>query len=100
MRRDFWKASLISLLVYTLAILLGIWIDLRVTLLVIPVFQLAWMTFCSARIIQLRRSGGHEVDALPDERASYDFSVGGLVSSCVMLLAIVVLSQVVTNTPR
>jgi hypothetical protein len=58
------------------------------------------MIFCSARIIQLRRSGGHRVDALADERASYEFAVGGLVSSCVMLLTTIVLSQVLTNTPR
>ncbi len=100
MQRDFLKASLLSLFVYALAVLFGIWIDFRITLLVIPVFQFVWVIFCSARIIQLRRSGGHRADALANERAGYEFWVGGLVSSCVLLLAIIVLSQMVTNTRR
>ena len=93
MRRNFWKASLISILAYTFAVLMGFWTGFWFTLFVVPVFQIAWTLSCVMRIIQLRHCGGHKPDALTEERANYGFWVGGLISSCTLLIFLVVLSQ-------
>lgn len=92
---NFWKASLISLLGYTVAVLMGIWMGFWITLFVVPVLQIGWGLFCIIRIIQLRRSGGNQPDAPRYDRDSYGFSLGGLISSLALLGVLVVLSQAV-----
>jgi len=95
MRRSFWKATLISLTAYTVAVLGGVWGDFRFTLLAVPMLQITWTLFCLVRFIQLRRSGGHKTDATLYDRDSCGFSLGGLISSSTLLVVVVVLSQTV-----
>ncbi|HSB15629.1 MAG TPA: hypothetical protein VLE22_14315 [Bryobacteraceae bacterium] len=95
MRRNFWKATLISLGAYTIALLMGFWGDFRFTLFAVPALQVTWTLFCVIRIIQLRIGGGHKPDAPPYDRASYGFALGGSISSFALLAVIVVLTQVV-----
>lgn len=95
MRQSFWKAASISLVAYTLAILIGFCSSFRFTLFAIPVLQITWTLFCAIRVIQLRRGGGHRTDALPSDRESYGFSLGGLISSSGLLVAFIVLTQIV-----
>ena len=95
MRRNFWKATLISLIAYTVAVLGGFWGDFRFTLFAVPMVQITWTLFCLVRFIQLRHGGGHKTDAPLYDRESYGFSLGGLISSSVLLAVVVVLSQAV-----
>ena len=95
MRKSFWKATLISLVAYTAAVLIGFWSSFRFTLFAIPALQVTWTLFCAIRVIQLRRGGGNQTDALPCDRESYGFSLGGLISSSALLVALVVFSQIV-----
>ena len=94
MRWDFWKATLISLAAYTAVVLMGFLVDFRFTLFAVPVLQI-WTLFCIIRIFQLRRGGAHRADAMPYDRESYGFALGGLISSLILLLVLVVLSQAV-----
>ena len=94
-RRNFWKATFISLAAYAAATLIGFWGGFQYTLFIVPAFQVSWTLFCIMRIVQLRRSGAQKADAPEDDRESYGFAVGGLISSTVLLLALVVLTQVV-----
>jgi hypothetical protein len=84
----FWKASLISLLAYTAAILVAVWVGLWMVLFV-PGIQLVWTAVCIIRVIQLRR-----------DREGYGFYLGSLISSCVLLFGIVVWSQMLARVPR
>ena len=95
MQRNLWKASLISIAVYAFAVLMGLWAGFRFTLAVVPVFQILWTLFCTIRIVQLRRSGGHKAGALADEQADYGFWVGGSISSCTLFVVLLVLTQAV-----
>jgi hypothetical protein len=81
--------------VYTGALLLGFWGDFRLTLFAVLALQVTWTLFCLIRIVQLRIGGGHKPDALPSDRESYGFALGGSISSLTLLAAIVVLTQVV-----
>jgi hypothetical protein len=95
MRRNFWKAMLISLGAYTVALLMGFWGDFRYTLFAVLALQVTWTLFCVIRIIQLRIGGSHKPDATPDDRDSYGFALGGSISSLALLGVMVVLTQVV-----
>jgi hypothetical protein len=57
--------------------------------------QGTWTLFCAIRFVQLRIGGGHRPDAMLYERESYSFALGGLVSSMILFLVMVVLTQVV-----
>ncbi|MGE5568010.1 MAG: hypothetical protein ACM3S5_03140 [Rhodospirillales bacterium] len=94
MRRNFWKAALISFAAYTGAVMMGVWGDFRFTLFAVPALQFTWTLFCLVRLIQLRAVGGHKQDAPVYDREGYGFALGGSVSSLALLGAIVVLSQV------
>jgi hypothetical protein len=91
----FWKASLVSLAAYAAAVLIGIWTGLWFTLAAVPVLQVVWSLFCGIRILQLRREGGHKPGAPETERESYGFALGGLISSGVLFVQLVVATQVV-----
>ena len=93
MRRNVWKATLISTAAYSAAVLLGFLVDFRLTGFIVPALFVSWTMFCTIRAVQLRLRGAQKPDALPFERESYGFALGGSVSSFVLLLAIVVLSQ-------
>jgi hypothetical protein len=95
MRRSFWKAASISVAAYAAAVLLGFLVDFRVTGFAVPALFLSWTLFCVVRAIQLRAGGAHHVEALPCDRESYGFAVGGSVASFAALAAVVVLTQVV-----
>jgi hypothetical protein len=95
MRRNFWKATLVSLGAYAGALLTGFMGDFRFTLFAVLALQVTWTLFCSIRLAQLRLSGAHKPHAAPDERDGYGFAAGGLVSSISLLAVIVVLTQAV-----
>jgi hypothetical protein len=95
MRRNFCKATLISLAAYTAAVLIGLWVDFRLTLFVVLALQVTWTLFCLIRLFQLRRAGAHKPDAPPYDRESYGFALGGSISSFVLLAVAVVFSQAV-----
>jgi hypothetical protein len=88
MRRNFWKATLISLAAYAAAVLIGLWIDFRFTLFAVLALQITWTLFCIIRIIQLRRTGAHNPDAQPYDQESYGFALGGSISSSALLAAL------------
>jgi hypothetical protein len=92
-RRSFWKATLISITAYSTAVLIGFLADFRLTVFTVPALLVTWTAFCVIRVVQLRLGGAHKPDALPDDRESYGFALGGSVSSFVLLLVIIVLSQ-------
>jgi len=93
MRRNFWKATLISIAAYTAAVLIGFLADFRLTMFAVPALLVTWTLFCTIRAIQLGFGGARHPDALSCDRESYGFALGGSVSSLVLLIAIVVLSQ-------
>jgi len=93
MRRGFWKATLISIVAYMSAVLLGFVIDFRLTGFLVPTLFVTWTLFCTFRTIQLRLQGAQKQSAPAYERESYGFALGGSVSSFVSLVAIIVLSQ-------
>jgi hypothetical protein len=93
MRRNFWKATAISIAAYATAVLIGFLVDLRLTVFAVAALLFSWTFFCFIRAIQLRLGGAHRKDALPYDRESYGFALGGSVSSLFLLSAIVVLSQ-------
>ena len=95
MRRNFWKATVVSLGAYACALLIGFWGDFRFTLFAVLALQVTWTLFCSVRFAQLRLSGAHKQDAALDEREAYGFAAGGSVSSIALLAVIVVLTQAV-----
>jgi hypothetical protein len=95
MRRNFWNAAWMSSAVYAAAVLLGFVVDFRVTGFAVLAILLPWTLFCTVRALYLRHRGAHKADALPFERESYGFALGGSVSSLASLIAIVVLTQVV-----
>lgn len=95
MRRNFWKATLISVAAYTAALLMGFWGDFRFTLFAVAALQVTWTLFCVIGVIQLRLGGGHKRDAQPYDRESYGLALGGSISSCALLVAMVVLTQLV-----
>jgi len=97
--REFWKASLISLVTYTIAILVGLWVGLWI-LLFVPAIQLVSTAICIIRVVQLRRCGGHKLDGLRLEQEDYGFYLGGLISSFTLLLALVAWSQLLTRASR
>ena len=94
-RRNFWKATLLSLVAYAAAVLIGLWADFRFTLFVVLTLQITWTLSCIIRIIQLRRAGAHKPDAPPYDRESYGFALGGSISSSALLTVLIVLSQIV-----
>lgn len=93
MRRSVWKATLISTAAYSVAVLLGFLVDFRLTAFIVPALLASWTMFCAVRTIQLRLRGAQKPDAPSFDRESYGFAIGGSVSSLLLLLAIVVLSQ-------
>ena len=93
MRRNFGTATLISTALYSGAVLLGFLIDFRLTGLIVPALFVSWTTFCTIRAIQLRLRGSQKANAPSFDRESYGFALGGCVSSFVLLLAIIALSQ-------
>lgn len=95
MRRNFCKATLISLAAYIAAVLIGFGVGFQYTLFVVALLQVSWTLFCLIRVIQLRRSGGHGADAPDYDQESYGFALGGSISSIALLLVMIVLSQAV-----
>ncbi len=95
MRTSFLKAAAVSLVAYATALAAGIWGDYRFTFFLILALQGTWTLFCAVRAIQLRLAGGHRRDAIPCDRESYGFALGGWISSFALLATVVVLSQVV-----
>ena len=93
MRRNFWKATLISIATYTTAVLIGFVFDFRLTMFAVPALLVTWTLFCTVRLLQLRFGGAHRPDAMSYDRESYGFALGGVASSIVLVAAIVVLSQ-------
>jgi len=93
MRRNFWKATLISAAAYTTAVVIGFLVDFRVTAVAVPTLLATWTLFCIVRAIQLRLGGANQPDAPPCDRESYGFALGGSISSFASLLVLVVLSQ-------
>jgi uncharacterized membrane protein YhaH (DUF805 family) len=93
MRRNFWKAVLISLAANIAAILIGFGAGFQYTLFLVVALQLTWTLFCVIRLIQLRRTGGHKPDAPEYDQESYGFALGGSISAFALLLVMVVLSQ-------
>ena len=93
MRRNVWKATLISTAAYSAAVLLGFLVDFRLTGFIVIALFVSWTMFCTIRAIQLRLRGAQQPDAASFDRESYWFALGGSVSSFMLLLAIVVLSQ-------
>jgi hypothetical protein len=93
MWRNFWKATLISLAAYGMAVLIGFLFDFRLTMFAVPALLFTWTLFCTLRAIQLRFGGAHQPGALSCDRESYGFALGGSVSSFVLLSTLVVLSQ-------
>ena len=93
MQRKVWKATLISIGVYSGAVLLGFLVDFRLTGFIVPALFVSWTMFCTIRAIQLHLRGAQRPDAPSFDRESYGFALGGSVSSFMLLLAIVVLSQ-------
>jgi hypothetical protein len=89
----FWKAALISIATYTGAVLVGFVLDFRLTAFAVAAIQITWTLFCVIRVIQLRRDGSYKPDAPPYDRDSYEFALGGSISSSALLLAVVALSQ-------
>ena len=77
MRRNFWKATLISIAAYTTAVLIGFLVDFRLTMFAVPALLVTWTLFCTIRAIQLRFGGAHQPDALSYNRESYGFALGG-----------------------
>jgi hypothetical protein len=92
---NFWKACLISLAAYGTAIVSGFWLSFEFTLFAILALQVVWTAFCGIRVIQLRRCAGRHREIVASDRESYGFSLGGLISSCALLLVVVVATQVV-----
>jgi hypothetical protein len=99
MRSAFWKASLLSLTGYAAAILIGLWIGLWFTLGAVAVLQTVWALFCGVRLLQSVHSGGHRSGAPVWERETFGFALGGLISSCALLLLLVAASQLVGMRP-
>jgi hypothetical protein len=95
MRRNFWKATLISLAAYSVAVLIGFGAGFQYTAFLVVALQASWTLFCVIRAIQLRRSGGHKASAPEYEREDYGFALGGTISSITLLVVIVVLTQAV-----
>ncbi len=95
MRRNFWKATLISLAAYIAAILIGFGAGFQYTLFLVVLLQVSWTLFCVIQLIQLRRNGGHKGNAEEYDRESYGFALGGSISSVALLLVMVVLTQAV-----
>src|SRR3954466_15825062 len=93
MRRNFGKATLISAASYSGAVLLGFLVDFRLTGFIVPALFVSWTMFCTIRAIQLRLRGAQKPDAPSYDRESYGFALGGSVSSVILLLVIVALSQ-------
>jgi hypothetical protein len=93
MKRNFWKAALISAAAYTLAGLIGVWGDFRYTAFAIVALQVTWTLFCIIRLIQLRRGGAYKTDAPSYDRDDYGFALGGSISSLALLVIVVVLTQ-------
>ncbi len=91
----FWKAALISLAGYATGILTGAWIGFWFAAGAILVFQTGWGLFCGIRLVQLTHSCGYRADAPEWDRQSFGFALGGILSSCFLLLLLVVYSQVV-----
>jgi hypothetical protein len=94
-RREFRKATVISVGAYAGALLVGFWIDFRLTLFSVLALQVTWTLFCVLRAIQLRLGGAHKPDAEAYAREDYGFTLGGTVSSLTLLGVIVVLTQIV-----
>jgi hypothetical protein len=95
MRRNFWKAVAISLAAYAGALTLGYLIDFRVSLFSLLAVQITWTLFCVVRVVQLRLRGAHSPAAQPFEREDYEFAAGGSISSIVLLVVMVILTQAV-----
>lgn len=93
MRRDFWKATVISLAAYITAILIGFGAGFQYTFFLVVALQVTWTPFCLIRVIQLWRTGGNRPDAPDYDQESYGFALGGFISSAVLLLVMIVLSQ-------
>lgn len=92
---SFWRAALISLAGYAFAVLTGIWIGLWFTLAAVTVLQTTWSLFCIIRLVQLLRCGAYRKTAVEYDRASLGFAIGGLLSSCLLFLLLIVWSQIV-----
>jgi hypothetical protein len=95
MRRNFWKATLISLAAYVAAILIGFAAGFQYTVFVVVALQASWTLFCVIRAIQLRGGGGHKASAPEYDREDYGFALGGSISSITLLVGMVVLTQAV-----
>jgi len=94
MKRNFWKAALISIAAYTIAGLIGVCGDFRYAAFAIVALQATWTLFCMIRLIQLRRGGAYKPDAPSYDRDGYGFALGGATSSFALLAVVVVLTQV------
>jgi hypothetical protein len=95
MRNNFFKATLISFGACAIAGMVAVLGGFPYALFLLPTFQLLWAAFCFIRIIQLRRIAANPAAATQYDRDSYGFALGGAISSAVLLLALVVLTQAV-----
>ena len=85
--RGYGRGAAVSLLLYATSVAIGFVIDFRLALFGVLALQISWTPFCAARWLQLRR--------VPDAADKSRFAAGGLVSSALLLTAIVVLTQIV-----
>jgi hypothetical protein len=79
---EFRNACLIVLAGFIALIMMGSWY----ALFAIPILLIAWDAFCIIRLILLCRRGAHKSGAPEWDRESFGFALGGLISSCVLLL--------------
>ena len=95
MRRTFWKAAGISFSAYAAAVAIGLSVDFRLAWFLFLALQITWTLFCVMRIVQLRMAGAHTSGAESWDRKDYAFALGGLLSSLILLAAVVVITQLV-----
>ena len=88
----FRKASLAVLAGYAAALLVGWGIDFRFALWAVPLLQIGWGAFGIIRLAQLLRRARRPAQA-EGGRESFGFALGGLLSSCLLSLVLLVLTQ-------
>ena len=95
MRRGFLEATAVSAGAYCVSILLGFWIDFRLAFAALALLQITWTLFCVVNTARLRIRGANAKEAEPEDRRDYGFALGGTISSVVLMMAVVVLTQIV-----
>jgi hypothetical protein len=95
MRQSFWKATGISLACYGTVIAGAFAISFPAAIFLLAVLQVTWTLFCVFRVVQLtvqRRQGPATAAFEPDD---FQFALGGLISSILLLAGIVASTQIV-----